>query len=83
VCDSPRYATEYTGEYTSKSDAERIADIARPAGGVGTTNLGNLLATFDHYVEFDVATATELMAIDGIGRKTAENIVNRRDGVTA
>lgn len=77
-CGSTQYTSETTGDQITKSHSERIYDAVTDVRGVGAQTRDNIIETYGTYYEFEAADERELRAIDGVGRRTAEQIVAAR-----
>jgi DNA integrity scanning protein DisA with diadenylate cyclase activity len=76
LCDDTGYKTDTT-DSSVKSEAERILDTVKPADGVGDKNAANIVESFNSYAGLASADVSRLTDVEGVGRKTAEAIVER------
>lgn len=76
ACGSTRYTSTSTDDPIQKSENERIADAVGDVHGVGDRNLGFIQARFSTLAELEAADERALREIEGVGRQTAERIVD-------
>lgn len=74
-CDSPSYRSEPT-DLDFEAEAERIHDLIDDADGVGTKNGEAIVERFRRLDRLQRATLSELTDVPGVGKKTAENILD-------
>lgn len=75
ACGSPRYDTLST-ERIVKSEADRIRDAVSDVQGVGGQNLDAIVTRYSTLAELEAASASDLRSVQGVGRVTAERIVD-------
>lgn len=77
-CGSTQYTSVCYGGQIVKSVDERIADVVSGVSGIGSETQANIINAFDLYVEFESAGVTDLRKIEGVGKTTAERIIETR-----
>lgn len=74
ICGDTGYESEFTGETIDKSEPERILEAIEDVYGVGEKNSANIVNEFSTFAGLQNASVEQLVAIDGVGQKTAEGI---------
>jgi hypothetical protein len=77
-CDSPSYRSQPT-DLDFEAEAERIHDRIDDVAGVGDKNGDAIVERFRTLDRLEQATLSELTEVRGVGRTTAENVLEKID----